>query len=365
MLSRPVPKILVVDDEPIVREFLAQAVAAVSRGVGVAESANRALAQMDGNDYDLIISDLSMADGDGIDLLVMARQMYWDIGFIMISGCASPEGIISALRLQASDFLVKPFSVTQLRESVVRSYRQLLATREARTYHGMLETSLKRRTRDLESALLQVETNYSTTLEALVAALDAREHETFNHSFRVRAYASHLARLVGYPPASMRQLEHGALLHDIGKIAVSDAILLKAGQLTPDEWEEMRKHPEAGERIIRHVAFLSQAAVVVRHHHERYDGGGYPDGLSGEEIPLGARIFTLADTLDAMTSDRPYRNAPGYEIALKEVRRCIGSQFDPDIANVFLSVPIERWRQLRDEAEASPSLVRMPELALA
>jgi putative nucleotidyltransferase with HDIG domain len=273
----------------------------------------------------------------------------------MISGSASPDTVIAALRLQASDFLIKPFTVAQLCDSVVRSYGQLLAQREAREYHGMLESSLQRRTRDLENALRMVESNYGATLEALVAALDAREHETFNHSFRVRAYASHLARMVGYPPAFLAQFEQGALLHDIGKIAVSDSILLKPAKLTPEEWVEMKKHPVMGERILNHVPFLAPAAVIVRHHHERYDGGGYPDGLSGEEIPLGARIFAFADTLDAMTSDRPYRVAPGFAAARKEIERCKGGQFDPNITDIFLRVPEQQRRELRQTAEANPA----------
>src|SRR5205085_11653030 len=141
------------------------------------------------------------------------------------------------------------------------------------------------------------------------------------HSFRVRTFALHLAREAGYPADRLMELEHGALLHDVGKIAVSDNILLKPGKLTPQEWTEMKKHPEAGEQILRHVPFLQEAAAVVRHPHERYDGSGYPDGLAGEAIPFGARIFALADTLDAMTSDRPYRKAAGYDAARLEVQR--------------------------------------------
>jgi putative nucleotidyltransferase with HDIG domain len=288
-----------------------------------------------------------------------------DIGFILISGYASTSHVIAALRLQASDFLVKPVSVAELRDSVSRTYRQLLAQREARAYHGRLETTVQQRTRDLENALREVETNYDATLEALVAALDAREHETFSHSFRVRAYTSYLAREIGYPPAYLSQLEHGALLHDIGKIAIRDSILLKPGRLTPEEWLEMKKHPIVGESILSHVAFLAPAAGIVRHHHEAFDGSGYPDGLAGENIPLGARVFAFADTMDAMTSDRPYRKGVGFEAIRQEILRCRGTQFDPHIADSFLAIPVERWKELRAAAEAhdsSSSLI--PELAL-
>jgi putative nucleotidyltransferase with HDIG domain len=365
-MSKPLPKILVVDDEPSVRDFLTRAVSHMSReAVGEACSANQACERMKNQDYDLIISDLSMADGDGMDLLARARQDRWDIGFILISGYASTDHVIGALRLQASDFLIKPFSLAEIRDSVSRTYRHLLAQRETRAYHGRLETTVQRRTRDLENALREVETNYDATLEALVAALDAREHETFSHSFRVRAYASYLAREIGYPPAAFTHLEHGALLHDIGKIAIRDSILLKPARLTPEEWLEMKKHPIVGEAILNHVAFLAPAAIIVRHHHENYDGTGYPDGLAGEKIPLGARVFAFADTMDAMTSDRPYRKAAGFEAIRQEILRCCGTQFDPHIADAFLAIPIQRWKELRAEAEVCDSATtRLPELAL-
>jgi putative nucleotidyltransferase with HDIG domain len=180
-----------------------------------------------------------------------------------------------------------------------------------------------------------------------VAALDSREHETFSHSLRVRSYTRHLARRAGYPPALLPSLEQGALLHDIGKIAVADAILLKPAKLTSDEWVEMRKHSTAGDEILRRVPFLRPASAMVRHHHERFDGTGYPDGLKGSEIPLGARLFTVADTLDAMTSDRSYRQAPGLEAARAEIQRHSGKQFDPHIVELFLKIPPATWAQVR------------------
>jgi putative nucleotidyltransferase with HDIG domain len=200
-------------------------------------------------------------------------------------------------------------------------------------------------------ALRELEENYQTTLEALVLALDAREHETYAHSLRVRAYTLHLARLVSYPPALLPALGHAALLHDIGKVAVADSILLKAGKLTEEEWVQMRRHVLAGEQILNRIPFLKPSAPVVRHHHERYDGKGYPSGVGGEQIPLGARLFTLADTLDAMTSDRAYRKAMGLSEVRAEVSRQRGEQFDPQIADLFLKVPEGVWLEVRDSVE--------------
>jgi putative nucleotidyltransferase with HDIG domain len=191
-----------------------------------------------------------------------------------------------------------------------------------------------------------------------VAALDAREHKTFSHSFRVRAYTRYLARRAGYPPALLPSLEQGALLHDIGKIAVADAILLKPAKLTAEEWVEMRKHPTAGDEILKRVPFLRPASAIVRHHHERFDGTGYPDALKGAEIPLGARLFTVADTLDAMTSDRTYRKGPGFEAARAEIHRHSGRQFDPHIVELFLKISPATWVQVRGEAGNSSTLVK-------
>jgi putative nucleotidyltransferase with HDIG domain len=233
---------------------------------------------------------------------------------------------------------------------VTRAFERLVSRRQARAYQGSLETCIQRRTRELEVALSELESNYQMTLEALVAALDAREHETFSHSLRVRAYTRYLARRAGFPPALLPSLEQGALLHDIGKISVADAILLKPAKLTPEEWIEMRKHPTAGDEMLKRVPFLHPASAIVRHHHERFDGTGYPDSLKGGEIPLGARLFTVADTLDAMTSDRSYRKGPGFEAARAEVHRCSGKQFDPQIVELFLKIPSATWMQVREEA---------------
>jgi putative nucleotidyltransferase with HDIG domain len=280
----------------------------------------------------------------------MAQQTRWDVGFILVTGEIQVDTVISALRMQVSDFLLKPLMIEEVTRSVTRAFERLVVARQARAYKGSLEASIQRRTHELEVALSELESNYQMTLEALVAALDSREHETYSHSLRVRSYTRYLARRAGFPPALLPSLEQGALLHDIGKIAVADAILLKPAKLTPEEWVEMRKHPTAGDDILKRVPFLRPASAIVRHHHERFDGTGYPDGLKGAEIPLGARLFTVADTLDAMTSDRTYRKGPGYDSARAEIHRCSGRQFDPHIVELFLKIPPPMWMQVREQA---------------
>jgi putative nucleotidyltransferase with HDIG domain len=212
-----------------------------------------------------------------------------------------------------------------------------------------LERLVHERTSELNGALRDVEESYRFTLEALAAALDAREHETRTHSHRVREYASTLAQQLGLRGNELINIGRGALLHDVGKIGVPDSILLKPAKLTPEEWVQMKRHPQVGYEILRGISFLVSAAEIVLTHQERWDGNGYPQGLSGLDIPLGARIFGVVDTLDAMTSDRPYRKAQSFEAAREEVRRCSGTQFDPMVAEAFLSIPPETWKSIHDQ----------------
>lgn len=191
--------------------------------------------------------------------------------------------------------------------------------------------------------------SYDRTLDALVAALDARDNETQGHSRRVVAYTLTLARQMNVPEELLPTIRRGALLHDIGKIGVPDAILHKPRSLTNEEWEIMRRHPEWGERILAGIEFLGSAAEIVLAHHERWDGRGYPKGVAGEQNPLGARIFAVADALDAITSDRPYRKARAYEVARAEIEAGSGAQFDPQVVEAFLQIPVEEWTRLRAE----------------
>ncbi|MGD1105147.1 MAG: HD domain-containing phosphohydrolase [Terriglobia bacterium] len=358
MINRLLPKVLVVDDDPAVRMFFREALKPITAHVAEAGDAAFALESIESGDFDIIVCDVWMPGASGLDLLSMAQQTRWDVGFILVTGEIQAETVITALRMQASDFLLKPLMAEEVTCSVTRAFERLVAARQARAYQGSLESSIQRRTHELEVALSELESNYQMTLEALVAALDAREHKTFSHSFRVRAYTRYLARRAGYPPALLPSLEQGALLHDIGKIAVADAILLKPAKLTAEEWVDMRKHPTAGDEILKRVPFLRPASAIVRHHHERFDGTGYPDALKGAEIPLGARLFTVADTLDAMTSDRTYRKGPGFEAARAEIHRHSGRQFDPHIVELFLKISPATWVQVRGEAGNSSTLVK-------
>jgi HD-GYP domain-containing protein (c-di-GMP phosphodiesterase class II) len=188
------------------------------------------------------------------------------------------------------------------------------------------------------------------TITALHDLIAARDAGTGAHSERVRLYALAVAHAHGMTEAETRDIEHGVILHDIGKIGIPDSILLKPGPLTPDEWKVMRTHPAVGRRLVEHIPFLAGAVPIVYHHHERWDGNGYPDGLRGEHIPLGARIFAVADALDAMTFDRPYSRAVSLEAARAEIDRCAGTHFDPAVVATFLSIPLTVFEELRRRA---------------
>ena len=220
-----------------------------------------------------------------------------------------------------------------LRGVYVRSSRQIMSQSQA-----------------LGAALAETERTYDTTLQALSNALDVRDSETEGHSRRVVEYMELIIAHLAVAPGHLATLRRGALLHDIGKIGVPDNVLRKPAALSEAEWIVMKRHPEHGARIIAQIPFLEDVSRIVRHHHERWDGRGYPDGIAGEAIPLGARIFAVADSFDAMTSDRPYRRAMSVEDARAEVARCRGTQFDPDVADAFARVPADELRAIADEA---------------
>jgi putative nucleotidyltransferase with HDIG domain len=208
------------------------------------------------------------------------------------------------------------------------------------------EEERSRHIADLEDSHRTVEIAHETTLLALTNALDARDRETVGHSRRVVEYSLEMGRVLGLDAADLRILAHGALLHDIGKIGVPDAILHKPAGLTDEEWLVMRQHPEIGARMIEDVDALRETRRIILHHHERWDGTGYPRGLRGTDIVRGARIFTVADSIDAMTQNRPYRAALSFEEALDEVRACRGLQFDPDAVDALFSIPHVRLLEI-------------------
>jgi response regulator RpfG family c-di-GMP phosphodiesterase len=298
----------------------------------------------------LTVTDLKMPVMDGIQLVAAVRGLDQDAAVVVLTGAPEVRTAIESLKLGASDFIMKPVNVEELLIASDRALerRQLLI--ERRQYQELLERRVEEATRDVQLAYGQLKDTYRATLESLGAALDSRDVGTESHSRRVHGYALATARAHGVVEEDLTDLAHGVLLHDIGKIGIPDAILLKPGPLTKDEWTIMRTHPEIGKRLIENIPFLKGAVPIVYCHHERWDGNGYPAGLRGEEIPLGARIFAIVDAFDAMTFDRPYSRAISFEAAKAEIVRCAGSHFDPAIVTSFLRVPDALLQQIRQKS---------------
>jgi response regulator RpfG family c-di-GMP phosphodiesterase len=283
----------------------------------------------------------------GIELLQSVRRIDGDVAVIVLTGAADVKTAIDSLKLGAYDFIMKPVNVDELLIAADRAVerRQLLI--ERREYQELLERRVVDATRDLADAYQRLQDTYRSTLEALGSALDTRDVGTEAHSRRVHGYALAIAHEHSVPASELTDLGHGVLLHDIGKIGIPDGILLKPGPLTPEEWKIMRRHPEIGKALIEKIPFLRGAVPIVWAHHEKWDGSGYPRGLKGEEIPLGARIFMVVDAFDAMTFDRPYSKAKPFDVAKAEIRRCSASHFDPSVVESFFRVPNALLEEIR------------------
>jgi cyclic di-GMP phosphodiesterase len=343
-------RILVVDDEEPIREIISSMLGAAGYKTQQACSGMEALAILNSTgEFELMLSDLMMAEMDGIALLDRSKEKYPDMPVIMVTAQHDISIALATIRNGAYDYLLKPFEREQLLNIVARALEHRRLKLDNRAYQSNLESLVTARTEQLRQAMTDLERSYDITLEALGDALDLKDAETEGHSKRVTAFTIAIARAMGLSGEKIRVIARGAFLHDIGKMAIPDAILRKPGALTPEETRIMREHCFRGYQMLKKIPFLSEAAEIVYSHQEKYDGTGYPRGLRSEEIPVGARIFSVADTLDAITSDRPYRAAQGINVARDEVERYSGTQFDPEVARVFLEMPDTIWEDLRRE----------------
>ena len=338
--------ILIADDDQEIRDVLSELLSEDYDCVAVG-SAEEALTRLGFAQYDLIISDITMGGMSGLEMVPHVAAAAPDAVVVMISGTQAVESAIHALRAGAFDYIIKPFDLRHVEAAVARALEHKSLCETKRRYENYLEELVAQRTADLNRALSSVEASYRATLKALAAALEARDEETRGHSERVVRFSLRLGRELNINGAEIRALEFGALLHDIGKIGVPDAILRKPGRLTESEWVKMREHPKLGEQILRGIDFLAGASRVIAHHHEKWDGTGYPLALRGTEIDLCARIFAVADAFDAITSKRVYSDARPYEVAAKELDACTGRHFDPQVIAAFHRVPREDWDELR------------------
>jgi putative two-component system response regulator len=316
--------LLVVEDNHALREGLREMLGLEGFTVYTAANGREALEKMNTVHPDLILSDISMPEMDGYTFFrsIRSRPEWVMIPFVFLTARGEKEDILTGKDLGAEDYLVKPLT----RDELVTAVRARLA-----------------RSRQLHVAQLQQ--SYETSLSVLANAIEIRDHYTRGHVERVTAYSLALAEQIGWHGKLLEQLRFGAILHDIGKIHIREAILSKIKPLTREDWVEIQKHPVTGAEMIRDIPYLLSAIPVVRYHHERWDGNGYPDGLAEEEIPLAARIVAVADSFDAMTTSRPYRSAKGLEEAYEEILRNIGSQYDPLVVEAFERSWAEKYIQ--------------------
>lgn len=328
--------ILVIDDELAPRESI-RMVLKDQYCVATAPGAYEGLNIMEENPFDLVVMDIKMPKMDGITALQEIKKKHPDTEVILLTAFASLETARDAIRFGAFDYLIKPFD----KDDVLVVVKKGLEKRRANTGLKMERDILLDRASYLEEQVNMARSNilnfYEGTINALILTIDAKDHYTHNHSKRVAQLSASLASAFGVPEKTVKEIHNAASIHDIGKIGIEEGILNKNGHLTFDEYTEMKKHPSIGARIIQSVPFLEDAIPVILHHHERYDGTGYPDGIEGEQIPLSARIVMVADAIDAMMSCRPYRDALTIQNVMSELRDNAGTQFDPEIVDLIVT----------------------------
>ena len=324
--------VLVIDDNPEILKLM-KLLLSEEFDLDIASSGEEGLTLMRKNLPDLVLSDVMMP---GMDGHTFCRRVKEDgalkhIPVILVTARSGAEMLAQGIDSGADDYLAKPFDSVELKARI----RSLLRMRKAEADLALVNKNLKMRTQDLVE---RQRTLFLSMVKSLVSALDAKDKYTRDHSSRVTEISLKIAKNMGLQERELEDLELAAVLHDVGKIAISERILNKKAKLTDEEFAQIRNHPIVGATILKPVVELQQIMRLVRHHHERYDGSGYPDKLKGQEIPIGDRIMAVADTYDAITSDRPYRNAETHNSALKEIIRCSGTQFDPEVIEHFIEI---------------------------
>ncbi|MFL6284643.1 MAG: HD domain-containing phosphohydrolase [Pyrinomonadaceae bacterium] len=339
------PRILVVDDDPMIRTIITDALSPdyVCVGATSAEQAQDVLHQDD--DFRLIISDVRMGKMNGIEFVRYTHEHYNHIPIIVMSGASEIDIAVAALRARADDYLVKPFDIIELADAVLRALQSPA---------GAIVTEEQIR-----------ELRWNASSKALAIALGAKDNETDGHAARVVHFSLRLGREMRLPREHMVALKLGSRLHDIGKIGVDERVLRKPARLDEGEWEMMKTHPTKGMEMVIAANLPEAAARVVGQHHEWWNGSGYPSGLSGDEIDLAARIFSVIDAFDAITSDRCYRRAQDYDAALDELRRYAGTQFDPSVVEAFALVPHSDWDDIRSLCSRDESSLTSEDGSLA
>lgn len=323
--------ILIVDDEEPIRRPLKRMLTKQGYTCLEADCANMAMQQLGDNAVDLAILDIMMPQKSGRELLPEIKEHHPETAVIMATALIEPEVIIECMREGAQDYLMKPYEL----DKVIRSMEIVLHKRRLAMTLKRFQESLEGK---VEEQAVEIRRLFLGSIEALVCALESKDKYTAGHSRRVAEFTLLIARHLGMSADEMEDMHYGALLHDVGKIAIDPDIQNKPGKLTDDEYEQLMTHAQIGPSIVKSIA-NQNIMDIIRYHHTRYDGHGKGQTMSGAQIPLAVRIVTLADSFDAMTSERPYRKAMHLDLALREVIRCAGTQFDENIVEVFIRIP--------------------------
>jgi putative nucleotidyltransferase with HDIG domain len=329
-------RILIVDDEEMVCSLLARRLAKEGYFCLTANNGREALSHFYKDQFSLIISDIKMPEMDGVELLKQVKAMDPNMMVIMVTAYPELDLVVEAMRLGAYDFITKPVNLELVVHSVKKALEKKMLEQQVEAYHNNLEKLVEERTARLQQAYRTLKKAHLDSVKVLVEAIDAKDPYTRGHSDRVTRMSLKIAAQLGFNDDRLESLEYGALLHDIGKIGIKDEVLQRAGSLSPHEYEYIQEHPLIGVKIVEGIDFFKDKVPMIRHHHEHYNGNGYPDGLTGEAIPLEARIIAVPDAFDAMTSSRLHREEMSLQEVLGELEQCRGEQFDPHILDIFL-----------------------------
>jgi response regulator RpfG family c-di-GMP phosphodiesterase len=339
----PVARVLIVDDEPAACKLLTLLLSQADFDCKTELSGAEALRLLENDTRDAIVCDLNMPGMSGMELLAEVRRRSPYMAFLVATGLDDVRAGIQAMKSGADDYLVKPLQEDLVIASLHRTLQEKRLEQEVEGYRLHLEEMVTERTKQIQDALKLVERSYEDTLEALGAAIDLRDAATEGHSRRVCRFSLEIAKAMGLSEGQHKTIAMGAYLHDIGKLALPDGILLKPGPLTAEERELMQQHVQTGFDLVKRIPFLAEAAGLILTHHERHDGSGYLRGLKAEQIQIGARIFAISDSLDAITSDRPYRRAQPFDEAFRVIRNESGRLYDPQVVEAFFTISKETW----------------------
>ena len=349
----PPARVLIVDDEPAARKMLVTMLSQAGIPCSAAASPHEAMGALQNTPFEAVISDLRMGSASGFELLRQVHTQFPSLAFLIATGVDDVRVGVQAMKQGADDYLLKPFDVDVVISSLRRALQRKQLEREVENYRQHLQEMVSTRTQELRAAMLELEHSHMATLDTLGSAIDLRDGATAGHSRRVVLYSVKIAEELGAKNEELKTLAMGAWLHDIGKLATPDDILLKPGSLTEHERHIMERHVEIGYDLVKGIPFLAGAAEIILAHHERHNGSGYPRRLRAEQIPRSARIFAIADSFDAMTSDRPYRSALPVQKARNTIASERGVLFDPEVVDAFLSLGENICKQIIESSRSA------------